>query len=202
MAISEQGWLSALRPAGMLRYVESTASERKARLLGAACCRHVYGGVLDARAIAAVDIAERFADGLAGADELAVSHAAAGSGRGYWEQGPEYRLTAPSPAAGLILGLCTYLGRYLDERTAICNLIRDIFGNPFRPVAFDPSWRTSTVVALAQQMYESRDFSPMPVLADALQDAGCEHEAILAHCRGDGPHVRGCWVVDLILGKS
>ena len=60
MAISEQGWLSALRPAGMLRYVESTASEQKARLLGAACCRHVYGGVLDARAIAAVDIADMF----------------------------------------------------------------------------------------------------------------------------------------------
>lgn len=80
-------------------------------------------------------------------------------------------------------------------------LFRDIFGNPFRPVAFDPGWRTSTVAALAEQMYGSRDFPPMPILADALQDAGCDNEDVLAHCRGAGPHVRGCWGVDLLLGK-
>ena len=81
-------------------------------------------------------------------------------------------------------------------------LIRDIFGNPFRPVAFSPSWRTSTVLALASQMYESRDFGAMPILADALQDAGCDSAEVLDHCRGEGPHVRGCWVVDLVLGKE
>jgi hypothetical protein len=81
-------------------------------------------------------------------------------------------------------------------------LIHDIFGNPFRPVEFDPEWRTSTVVSLAQQMYDEREFGPMPILADALQDAGCADENILSHCRGPGPHVRGCWVVDLILGKE
>jgi len=75
------------------------------------------------------------------------------------------------------------------------------FGNPFRPVAFSPEWRTSTAVALATQMHESRDFGAMPILADALQDAGCDNDDILNHCRGDGPHVRGCWVVDLVLGK-
>jgi hypothetical protein len=79
---------------------------------------------------------------------------------------------------------------------------RDIFGNPFRPVTFDPDWRTSTAVALAKQMYDSRDFSAMPILADALQDAGCEHVDVLTHCRdAKGVHVRGCWVVDLVLGK-
>ena len=81
-------------------------------------------------------------------------------------------------------------------------LTRDIFGNPFRPVAFEPEWRTSNVVSLSQGMYESRDFSIMPILGDALQDAGCEHPDILTHCRGNGPHVRGCWVVDLVLGKQ
>ncbi|MFO0806182.1 MAG: hypothetical protein U0791_24025 [Gemmataceae bacterium] len=81
-------------------------------------------------------------------------------------------------------------------------MLRDIFGNPFRPVAFDPSWRTSTAVAIAKGMYESRDFAPMPLLADALQDAGCEHADILDHCRGPGPHVKGCWVVDLVLGRE
>ncbi|AWM42428.1 hypothetical protein C1280_28495 [Gemmata obscuriglobus] len=81
--------------------------------------------------------------------------------------------------------------------------MRCIFGNPFRPVAFAPEWRTSTAVALAQGMYESRDFSAMPILADALQDAGCDNDAMLDHCRDpEGVHARGCWVVDLVLGKE
>jgi hypothetical protein len=71
-----------------------------------------------------------------------------------------------------------------------------------RPVSFSPEWRTDTAVALARQMYDSRDFGAMPILADALQDAGCDNEGILTHCRGEGPHVRGCWVVDLVLGKE
>ena len=82
------------------------------------------------------------------------------------------------------------------------SLVRDIFGNPFRPVAFDAAWRTSTAVALAAQMYESREFGAMPILADALQDAGCDNPDILNHCRDTAQgHVRGCWVVDLVLGK-
>ena len=80
--------------------------------------------------------------------------------------------------------------------------LRDIFGNPFRPVTFSLSWRTDTAVALARQMYESREFGAMPILADALQDAGCTEPAILDHCRASGEHVRGCWVVDLVLGKE
>ncbi|MBA4186884.1 MAG: hypothetical protein C0467_02580 [Planctomycetaceae bacterium] len=83
-----------------------------------------------------------------------------------------------------------------------CSLLRDIFGNPFQSVAFSPEWRTSTAVAIAQGMYESRDFGAMPILADALQDAGCDNDDVLTHCRGTGPHVRGCWVVDSVLGKS
>lgn len=75
--------------------------------------------------------------------------------------------------------------------------------NPFRPVAFDSAWRTSTAIALAQQMYESRDFSAMPILADALQDAGCDNADVLDHCRDqNATHVRGCWVVDALLGKA
>ena len=81
-------------------------------------------------------------------------------------------------------------------------LIKDIFGNPFRPVTFHPSWRTSAALGLARSMYESRDFAAMPVLADALQEAGCNNADILSHCRRGGPHVRGCWVVDLVLGKA
>ncbi|WP_315854135.1 hypothetical protein [Gemmata palustris] len=81
--------------------------------------------------------------------------------------------------------------------------LRDIVGNPFRPVLFSPSWLTSTAVAIVAQMYESRDFSAMPILADALQDAGCDIADVLSHCRDASlNHVRGCWVVDLVLGKS
>jgi hypothetical protein len=81
-------------------------------------------------------------------------------------------------------------------------LLHDLFRNPFRPVAFSPQWRTETVNEIARQMYESRDFSAMPILADALQDAGCDNADILNHCRSAGPHARGCWVVDLALGKG
>ncbi len=84
----------------------------------------------------------------------------------------------------------------------LVSIIREIFGNPFRPITFAHEWRTSPAVALASQMYESRDFSAMPILADALQDAGCDNDDILNHCRGPGPHVRGCWVVDAVLNKG
>ena len=82
------------------------------------------------------------------------------------------------------------------------DLLHETHGNPYRYVPFSPEWRTDTAVSLARTMYASRDFSAMPILADALQDAGCNSDDILDHCRGPGPHVRGCWVVDLVLGKA
>ncbi|MCE9566332.1 MAG: hypothetical protein K8U57_30275 [Planctomycetes bacterium] len=81
--------------------------------------------------------------------------------------------------------------------------MRDIIGNPFRPVTTDPTWLTTDVVALATGIYEDRAFDRMPILADALQDAGCDNDDILNHCRNANQvHVRGCWVVDLVLGKE
>lgn len=82
-------------------------------------------------------------------------------------------------------------------------LIRDIFGNPFRPVAADPGWRTSTVVTLARTIYDERAWDRLPVLADALEDAGCTNADLLGHLRDPAlTHVRGCWAVDLLLGLS
>jgi hypothetical protein len=81
-------------------------------------------------------------------------------------------------------------------------LLRELFANPFRPVIVVPSWLTTTVVALAQSIYDEKGFDRMPILADALQEAGCGNEQVLTHCRSGGPHVRGCWVVDLLLGKE
>jgi hypothetical protein len=80
--------------------------------------------------------------------------------------------------------------------------MRCIFGNPFRPVAFDPAWRTPNVTAIAQTIYEDRRFEDMPILADALEEAGCTSADILDHCRQPGEHARGCWLVDLILEKA
>jgi hypothetical protein len=87
-------------------------------------------------------------------------------------------------------------------KQTLANLVRELVGNPSHPVSFSLEWRTDTAVTLARQMYQSGDFSAMPILADALQDAGCNSAEILDHCRGPGPHVRGCWVVDLVLGKG
>jgi hypothetical protein len=81
-------------------------------------------------------------------------------------------------------------------------LIHDIFGNPFRPITINPSWLTSTVLTLATGIYQEKAFDRMPILADALQDAGCDNEDILNHCREPGEHCRGCFVVDLLLEKA
>ena len=88
------------------------------------------------------------------------------------------------------------------EAAAGGRLLRDLFGNPFRPVTFSPSWRTDTAISLAAHVYDARDFSAMPILADALQDAGCDSDDVLSHCRDATlAHARGCWVIDLVLGK-
>jgi len=87
-----------------------------------------------------------------------------------------------------------------EETSQSCHLLREVFGD--RRWGIESSWRTSTAVAIAKDMYDSRDFAAMPLLADALEDAGCADERILDHCRGPGPHVKGCWVVDLVLGKE
>ncbi len=87
------------------------------------------------------------------------------------------------------------------EHAEQLRLARDIFGNPFRPIAFDPAWRTGDTAGIAARMYDSRDFAAMPVLADALEEAGCTNSDVLLHCREPSIHVRGCWVVDSVLGK-
>jgi hypothetical protein len=98
------------------------------------------------------------------------------------------------------------------EFSRLIAMLRDIFGNPFRPVSISPSiltWNDAIVVRLAQAAYEERhlpagtlDTNRLAVLADALEEAGCTSEDILGHLRGPGPHVRGCWAVDLLLGKE
>jgi hypothetical protein len=99
--------------------------------------------------------------------------------------------------------------KHTTDRKAVArhqaDLLRDLLGNPFRPVSADPAWLTwngGTVRQLAEVIYEERRFVDLPILADALEEAGCTDEDILSHCRGPGEHVRGCWVLDLLLGKE
>jgi hypothetical protein len=95
------------------------------------------------------------------------------------------------------------------EKRAQCQLLRDIVGYPLSPTSFDPAWVTPTVWHLARGVYDERQLpagtlepARLAVLADALEEAGCDNETILAHCRGPGPHVRGCWVLDLVRGTG
>jgi len=108
--------------------------------------------------------------------------------------------------ATAVIGKLLHLERDLKRNAAyparIFDLFHDVFGNPFRPATVDPTWRTATVTSLAQAIYTERAFDRLPILADALEDAGCTDADILNHCRQPGEHARGCWVVDLVLGKE
>jgi hypothetical protein len=95
---------------------------------------------------------------------------------------------------------------YYGSRPREDDLVRDVFGSPFAPAsAVAPAWLTwndGAVGKLARAIYDGRAFDRLPILADALEEAGCHDERILAHCRGPGPHVRGCWVIDRLLGRE
>jgi hypothetical protein len=95
--------------------------------------------------------------------------------------------------------------RATEERAAQCRLLRDIFGNPFQPVTIDSLWlgrNDQMVVKVANANYNDRAFDRLPILADALEEAGCNNADILTHLREPGAHVRGCWVVDLLTGRT
>jgi hypothetical protein len=93
----------------------------------------------------------------------------------------------------------------MAEKQAQADLLRDLVGNPFRPSPLDSTvltWNGGTVPRMAQAIYHDWAFDRLPILAAALEEAGCSEPTILAHCRSEGPHVRGCWVIDLLLGKE
>lgn len=112
------------------------------------------------------------------------------------------RVVEPSEF-GAMTHLTPILGMVGVERQRQLRLLRDIFGPLlFRLVTLDPTWLTPTVKLLAALIYEEHQYDKMPVLGDALEEAGCDNEDVLKHCRGGGIHVQGCWVVDLLLGKE
>jgi hypothetical protein len=225
--MTEAEWLACGDPSQIFAAVKGRKHDRKLRLFAVACCRRIAPLGDKEEVQKALAVAELFADGLARKPQRRNAHdsmlfgpsryplvsytlskvAFEAASRASWSAAWRVAQLAvadfPESAAVTIEEL-ERLRRSVrgKEINAQADLLRDIFGNPFRPVNFDAEWRTTTVVALAQQMYESRDSSVAPILGDALEDSGCIDADILNHCRGPGPHVRGCWVCDLVLGKS
>jgi hypothetical protein len=242
--MTEAEWLACHDPRPILEFLKREAGDRKLRLFAVACCRRVVHLIRFKAPRHGLEVAERYADGLATTDQRFEAFRAVGAVKEFgtplglaqlWMDRttrmaclavyealmPEERLKfdgaatpplrsveavfarASRAAGGRSSGTIDAAIKASDkERSVQASLARDIFGNPFRTVALNPNWLTSTVAGLAEGIYAERAFDRMPILADALQDAGCDNDDILTHCRGDGPHVRGCWVVDLLLGKS
>ncbi len=227
--VTEEEWLNT-PPGDMNAFWRSVPYRgRRRTLLTVALLREVADLLTDERCLNAIFVVEAQADGMVGWDEVTKADKEVDtiwdsvkqrSSAAYHAVAAVHKLFDSLSDASAITGLA-FAHRAAarstgDEHNEVAVLagcqefdilaatrIRDIFGNPFRPVAFDPSWRTDTAVSLAKGMYESRDFSAMPILADALQDADCDNDDILDHCRdANQVHVRGCWVVDLVLGKS
>lgn len=114
----------------------------------------------------------------------------------------QLRLKVPAwAAADAAIGLAKDSPDGEQLRRQFCDEFRDIVGNPFRPVVVDPAWRTETVVGLAAGIDEAEAFERLPILADALEEAGCTDPQVLSHARDPGTHIRGCWLIDAILGR-
>jgi hypothetical protein len=189
-----------------LGHAKTKAGRRRFRLFACACCRLVWPLFQDDKLRAAVETAEQFADGLVNAEALATAEAAT---RTLSHHAPVVDIVGYAThaqafmAAYMITVTPLQVIHQLDiKERSMCGLLRCIFGNPFRPVVAEPSWRSPTVLRLSQGLYESRTFDDLPILGDALEDAGCTNAALLEHCRSDGPHARGCWAVDLALGNA
>jgi hypothetical protein len=215
--MTETEWLTATDPQPMLEFLRGKASDRKLRLFAVACFDRLAAYLPDPWQQRAINVLEQIAEGRLIDAECRgiVAKVRQAIPPDEWATGSPpgadhlhfialmlYREFCSKSIAHHAVAAAGGLADGVKEQPEQLNLLRCIIGNPFRPVAFDPVCRTETAVALATAIYAERAFDRMPILADALQDAGCDHDDILSHCRGEGPHARGCWVVDLVLGKS
>jgi hypothetical protein len=228
--MTEEDWLACTDPDKMLEFLGDKSSVRKLRLFTVACARLIWEKITWEFLRKAVETAERYADGWASVEELDKTEmfGIVTPGHRHYHEAHEWLLDASEHFE--TYGAClatTYSSRNLKVLLRMYgwragtrltgpyqpSLLRDICGSlPFRPVSLNPSWLTwkdGTIPKLAQTIYEDRelptghlDLDRLAILSDALEDAGCNNPDILGHCRGPGPHVRGCWVVDLILGKE
>lgn len=215
--MTESQWLASTDPRPMLEFLRDKASGRKLRLFACAYSR-VIRGTWHLGPGAAVAVAERYADGLASDKDLAFERRGTPFPDDYSEwvlaqsayDGAWQAVDRLTSDLDLMKSDPDYFRNYpfdlYDAVQRAVVFLRDIFGSlPFRPVniARDVlAWNDGTVGRIAEGIYEERAFDRLPILADALLDAGCDAEELLVHCRSVGPHVRGCWVVDTILVKT
>ncbi len=195
----EAEWLACNDPAALVECGAKQATERKPRLFACACCRQLWRR-LDHRDRVLVEKAEQYADGFVTRKELARAAGTPGYRPGIsriaWEAAD------PSPRALIVVRVAWDSDA---DAAWLAALVRDIFGNPFRRPHLDWAWlkwEGGTVARLAEGAYQDRAFDRLPVLADALEEAGCADTDILSHLRGGGPHARGCWALDLLLGRE
>ena len=208
------------------------ASDRKVRLFAVACCRAIWKLLGDGRSRRAVEVAEAATEGRVGEVELHTAWAAARevadtSQAEVWQRmaaraaaatvsGPGWGAATSAVNEASMAGALVASNRataFQEGRRRLAALLRDVFGPlPFGPGAVDPAWLAwhgAAILKLAQAVYEERqqpsghlDAGRLAVLADMLEEAGCCDAEMLSHLRGAGPHVRGCWVVDWVVGKE
>jgi hypothetical protein len=224
----EDRWLRCRNPETMLKLLGRNATARKLRLFACACCRRVWGRITDEGSQKAVEVAERHADHRATDEELRLAHIAAdlvANAKGRADPGASWDVASatsqdPDPLRTTWMTRETAAydshadytaleARRKAEAVAQLAIGHDLFGNPFRPVSINPEWQTPTIVLLAQAAYDNRilpagtlENDRLAILADALEEAGCANADLLNHLRQPGDHVRGCWAVDLLLGKQ
>jgi hypothetical protein len=212
--MTEAEWLACETPDLMLDHIQNQVSARKRRLFALACCRRIASLLPDEHIRAELETVEGSAENGLDKQQHEAAWAALAERvrlRAQSRSGnPPFAVySVLSAKVGGWHGASTaarhaarYGGLSLNEGDSQCSLVRDIIGNPFRPVCIKESWRTPAVVRLANAIYEERAFDRLPSLAEALVEAGCNNEDILQHCRQAEGHVRGCWVVDVLLGKG
>jgi hypothetical protein len=214
--VTEVEWLSCTNPHAMLAFLRGKASERQLRLFACACCRDIWELITSELGRNAVEASEEYAAGRIRRKDLIERRAQAQRHESDLAHWAAMAASRPEVAAGWV----AHLAADARDRPGIhrsyaptakpsprqCQHLRDIFGPlPFRSVALDPAWLAwsgGTVVNLAQAINDGRRFGDLPILADALEEAGCTDADILVHLRSPGPHVRGCWALDLLTGRS
>jgi hypothetical protein len=206
--MTEAEWHACTSAQEMLDFLRGRFSDRKLRLAACGCARQILNRRKDGYGSDIVSVAERYADRVAQDPDLfaAAQHAH----RLIWDAPLSQTrfgasmldaTTAQDAWVGLRETL-RWAACLVGDRRVLFDCVRDIMGNPFCPVVLNPEWATCNVVGLGKAIYDERAFDRMPILADALEDAGCTNADILDHCHAGGAHVRGCWVVDLVLGRE
>lgn len=202
--MNEAQWLASADPRQMIQRLRSRASARKLQLFVCACLRQAGIASQDG----AVAMSERFVEGEVSEAELddAWRHSSCPASlepqRMAWDIARMSRWLAPLVAWRIRRAQDTAADSLMGPQ---CDLLREIFGNPFRPVVIDPlwlAWQDGVIPKLAQAIYCQRMFNHLPALANTLNEAGCTDSEILSHCRSTVKHVRGCWVVDSLLEAS